>query len=205
MIPRGRPVLNETDIARLAGVSLTTWRRRHAAAFRERVPDLLPESRHLLYDRAQVEAYLDGKPLPELPTGDHPDDLLTADETAALLGINTSTARAYATQGHLSPGITLYGARLWPRREVLDRRDNAPGRGKGGGRRAGEPQGPRKAHPYEDDPRLATARDALTAAAPGTPKGRIAAELAALHGAAPRTWERLLTIVSSETPTSTEA
>ncbi|MFH9958931.1 helix-turn-helix domain-containing protein [Streptomyces roseolus] len=192
MIPRGRPVLNEADIARLAGVSLTTWRRRHAAAFREHVPDLLPDSRHLLYDRAQVQAYLDGRPIPELPTGEHPDDLLTAKETAAILGITPSTVQAYATQGHLSPGTTRYGARLWTRHDIHDRRDNAPGRGKGGGRRAGEPQGPRKTHPYEGDPRLDIAREALTTAG-GAPKGRVAAELAALHGSTPRTWERLLT------------
>ncbi|MFF2308510.1 helix-turn-helix domain-containing protein [Streptomyces sp. NPDC058128] len=197
MIPRGRPVLNETDVARRAGVSLATWRRRHAAAFREDVPDLLPGSRYLLYDLAQTDAYLEGRPLPELPDGEHPDDLLTAEDVAAVLGINTSTVRAYATQGHLSPGTTRYGARLWTRREVHDRRDNAPGQGKGGGRRAGEPQGPRKAHAYEGDPRIAVAAQALTTAPADTPKGRIAAELAQLHGHTPRTWERLLTTAAA--------
>lgn len=192
MIPRGRPVLNETDVARRAGVSLATWRRRDAAAFREHVPDLLPGSRFLLYDLAQTDAYLEGRPVPALPEGEHPDDLLTADDVAQILGINTSTVRAYATQGHLSPGTTRYGARLWTRREVLERRDNAPGQGKGGGRRAGEPQGPRKTHAYENDPRLAVAAQALTTAPAGTPKSRIAAELADLHGHTPRTWERLL-------------
>lgn len=196
VIPRSRPVLNETDIARRAGVSLTTWRRQHAAAFRERVPDLLPDTRHLLYDLAQTDAYLAGQPIPGLPADEHPDDLLTAKDVAAILGITTSTVRAYATQGHLSPGTTVYGARLWTRREVLDRRDNAPGRGKGGGRRVGEPQGPRKAHPYEGDARLDTAREAL-ATASGTPKARIAAELAELHGGTPRTWERLLTAAAT--------
>ncbi|WP_411078416.1 hypothetical protein [Streptomyces sp. cmx-10-25] len=111
--------------------------------------------------------------------------------------MNTSTVRAYATQGHLSPGTTRYGARLWTRREVHDRRDNAPGQGKGGGRRAGEPQGPRKTHPYENGPRLTVAAQALTTAAPGTPKGRIAAELAKLHGHTRRTWERLLTTAAT--------
>lgn len=197
MIPRGRPVLNETDVARRAGVSLATWRRRHAAAFREHVPDLLPDSRSLLYDLAQTDAYLEGRPLPDLPDSEHPDDLLTAEDVAAILGITTSTVRAYATQGHLSPGTTRYGTRLWTRREVHDRRDNAPGQGKGGGRRAGEPQGPRKQHPYEGDPRLDTAREALTTAPAGTPKSRIATALAAQHGGTPRTWERLLTTAAA--------
>ncbi|GAB3174927.1 hypothetical protein GCM10027162_20940 [Streptomyces incanus] len=92
--------------------------------------------------------------------------------------------RAYAVQGHLSAGTTVYGTRLWPRHEVNERRDNPPGQGKGGGRRAGEPQGPRKHHPYEGDPRLRTATDALTATA-SAPKSRIAAELAAQHGNTP--------------------
>ncbi|MGW6569805.1 DNA-binding protein [Streptomyces sp. NPDC054975] len=192
MIPRGRPVINEADIARRAGVPLPTWRRRDAPAFRERVPSLLPESRHLLYDLAQTEAYLAGKPVPALPAGEHPDDLLIAEEAAAILGIAPTTLRAYAAQGYLSPGITIHGSRGRPRREVLERRDNAPGQGKGGGRRPGEPQRPRKQHPYEGDPRLITAREAL-AAAGSAPKGRIAAALTEQHGGTPRTWERLLT------------
>ncbi|MFE7953488.1 helix-turn-helix domain-containing protein [Streptomyces sp. NPDC057426] len=196
MIPRNRPVINEADVARRLGVPLATWRRRDAPDFRRRVPSLLPESRYLVYDLAQAEAYIDGKPIPALPAGEHPDDLLTADEAAAILGINPSTIRAYAVQGYLPAGTTVYGARLWPRREVNERRDNPPGQGRGGGRRAGEPQGPRKQHPYEGDPRLRTAADAL-AAADDAPKGRIAAELAAEHGGTPRTWERLLTAAAA--------
>lgn len=64
--------------------------------------------------------------------------------------------------------------------------------------------GPRKAHAYEGDPRPTIAREALAAAAPGTPKGRTAAGLAALHGVAPRTWERLRAVILSETTTSAE-
>ncbi|MFB7032049.1 MULTISPECIES: DNA-binding protein [unclassified Streptomyces] len=197
MIPRGRPVTNETGIAARAGVPLPTWRRRDAPAFRERVPSLLPDSRHLLYDLAQAEAYLNGRPIPALPEGEHPEDLLTDKETAAVLGISTGTVRAYASQGYLSAGTTLYGTRLWSRREVHDRRDHAPGQGKGGGRRAGESQGPRKTHAYEGDPRIDLAAQALATSAPGTPKGRIAAELAKLHGHTPHTWERLLTTAAA--------
>ncbi|MGW9448591.1 helix-turn-helix domain-containing protein [Streptomyces sp. NPDC055632] len=197
MIPRGRPVINEADIAARAGVPPATWRRRDAPAFRKRVPSLLPDSRSLLYDLAQAEAYLKGRPIPDLPGGEHPEDLLTDKETAAVLGISSGTVRAYATQGHLSPGTTRYSARLWPRHEVHDRRDNAPGQGKGGGRRAGEPQGPRKTHPYENDPRLTVAAQALATAPAGTPKSRIATELADLHGHTPRTWERLLTTAAT--------
>ncbi|MFD3537044.1 helix-turn-helix domain-containing protein [Streptomyces sp. NPDC058664] len=162
------------------------------------VPARPRASRFLLYDLAQTDAYLEGRPIPPLPDGEHPDDLLTAKDVAAILGITPSTVQAYATQGYLSPGTTRYGARLWTRREVHDRRDNAPGQGKGGERRAGEPQGPRKQHAYEGDPRLDTAREALPAAE-GAPKGRIAAALAEQHGGTPRTWERLLTAAAAHT------
>jgi hypothetical protein len=196
VIPRNRPVINEADVAHRLGVPLATWRRRDAPDFRSHVHSLLPDSRYLVYDLAQAEAYMVGEPVPALPTGEHPDDLLTDKEVAAVLGISPGTVRAYATQGHFSAGTTVYGARLWPRREVYDRRDNPPGQGKGGGRRAGEPQGPRKTQPYEGDPRLRTAADALVTEA-GIPKGRIAAELAAKHGNTPRTWERLLTTAAA--------
>ncbi|MFI1660483.1 hypothetical protein ACH4ZU_37085 [Streptomyces sp. NPDC020472] len=138
MIPHSRPVINETDIAARAGVPLATWRRRDTPAFREHILSLLPGSRFLLYDLAQTEAYLAGRPVPPLPSDEHPDDLLTGKETADLISIAPSTVQAYATQGHLSRGTTRYGARLWTRHEVLERHDNAPGRGKGGGRRAGD-------------------------------------------------------------------
>lgn len=101
MIPRNRPAINEPDLARQAGVPIATWRRRDAPAFRKRVPSFFPSSRTLLYDRAQAHAYLNGLPIPALPTGEHPDDLLNDDEAATVLGVTASTVRAYATQGYL--------------------------------------------------------------------------------------------------------
>jgi len=191
VIPKGRPVINEADIAQRAGVPLATWRRRDAPAFRQRVPSLFPGSRFLIYDLEQAMAYLAGSPLPDLVTEEHPDDQLNAEEAASVLGIEPSTVRAYAAQGYLPPGETVYGARVWRRREIEHRRDNPLGQGKGGGRRAGEQQGPRKAHAYEGDPRLRTAAEAL-AADPAAPVSRLAANLALRHGGSARTWERLL-------------
>ncbi|MGW7673812.1 DNA-binding protein [Streptomyces sp. NPDC054775] len=191
MIPNGRPVINEADIARRVGVPLATWRRRDAPAFRQRVPSLFPGSRFLIYDLEQVTAYLAGSPLPDLVAEEHPDDQLNDKEAAGILGIEPSTVRAYAGQGYLPPGETVYGARVWRRREIEHRRDNPLGQGKGGGRRAGELQGPRKTHAYAGDPRLRTAADAF-AADPAAPISRIAANLALQHGGSARTWERLL-------------
>ncbi|MFI9031135.1 DNA-binding protein [Streptomyces sp. NPDC053560] len=191
MIPRNRPVINEADIAQQAGVPLATWRRRDAPAFRQRVESLFPHSRILIYDLAQARACLAGKPIPALPAGEHPDDLLNDQETAAVLGVAASTVRAYATQGYLPEGKTLYSVRVWPRHAIEERRTNPPGQGKGGGRPPGTGTGPRKAHAYENDPRLPTAAAALDAAG-DTPRHRIAAALAHQHGGSTRTWERLL-------------
>lgn len=192
MIPRGRPVINEADIAQKAGVPLATWRRRDAPAFRRRVPSLFPASRYLIYDLEQSLAYLSGSPVPVLPTREDPDDLLNDKEAADILEIDPGTVRGYARRGYLSHGETVYGARVWRRREIEHRRDQPTGQGKGGGRRRGEPQGARKPHPYAGDPRLQTASEALVSASPATPISHVAAELAHVHGGSPRTWERLL-------------
>ncbi|WP_228901797.1 helix-turn-helix domain-containing protein [Streptomyces sp. DH1] len=199
MIPRNRPVINEVDIAQQAGVPIATWRRRDAPAFRRRVTSLFPHSRILIYDRAEATAYLAGRPLPELPAGEHPDDLLSDQEAAAELGITASTVRAYATQGYIPPGTTVYSLRLWTRRDITERRDNPPGQGLGGGRPPGSGTGPRKAHPYEGDPRLHTAAEALQAI-PEVSRHSIAASLAQQHGGSTRTWERLLVQVQSQPP-----
>lgn len=196
MIPRSRPVINESGIAEQTGVPLSTWRRRDAPAFRQRVPALFPHSRVLIYDLAQAHAYLNGRPIPALPAGEHPDDLLNDEETGIALGIAAGTVRAYATQGYLSAGTTIYSIRVWPRRDIEDRRKNAPGQGKGGGRPAGQGTGPRKAHSYQGDPRLDTASEAL-ATAGDTPRHHTAAALAHQHGGSARTWERLLAQAST--------
>ncbi|WP_329468674.1 helix-turn-helix domain-containing protein [Streptomyces sp. NBC_01431] len=198
MIPRNRPVINEADIAQQAGTPIATWRRRDAPAFRQRVASLFPRSRVLIYDLAQARAYLAGQPLPALPAGEHPDDLLNDEETAAVLGVTASTVRSYASQGYLSPGKTLYSVRVWPRRDIEERLKNPPGQGKGGGRPPGTGKGPLKAHAYEGDPRLDTAAAALSTAG-DIPRHHIAASLAQQHGGSTRTWERLLTQASQTT------
>ncbi|WP_331758124.1 helix-turn-helix domain-containing protein [[Kitasatospora] papulosa] len=184
-------MINESDIARQAGVPIATWRRRDAPAFRQRVPALFPDSRVLVYDLAQTQAHLEGRPIPALPPGEHPDDLLNDEEAAALLGVAPSTVRAYATQGYLPAGTTVYSLRVWARRDVEERRSTPPRQGKGGGRPPGGGKRPRKAHAYEGDPRLPIAAAALSTAE-NTPRTRIAAALAAQHGGSTRTWERLL-------------
>ncbi|MEU9032105.1 DNA-binding protein [Streptomyces sp. NPDC048383] len=123
MIPHGRPAMTEDDIATARGLHIQTWRRREAAAFRAHVPVINPGDRLRLYDRDQAHAHLNGTPLPALPPpGDHPDDLLTDREAGDVLDVSPHTIRAYASTGHLSPGIEQYGRRWWPRHEINARR-----------------------------------------------------------------------------------
>ncbi|WP_234367567.1 MULTISPECIES: helix-turn-helix domain-containing protein [Streptomyces] len=204
MIPRNRPVINESDIAQQAGVPIATWRRRDAPALRQRVPALFPSSRVLVYDLAQAQAYIDGRPIPALPTGEHPDDRLNDEEAAAVLGVAASTVRAYATQGYLPAGTTVYSLRLWARRDIEDRRNTPTRQGKGGGRPPGKESKLRKAHAYEGDPRLRTATAALKTAE-DTPRTRLAATLADQHGGSTRTWERLLAQADRDTGTDPDA
>ncbi|MGY5036190.1 hypothetical protein ACWC9U_36420 [Streptomyces sp. 900116325] len=60
---------------------------------------LFPGSRILLYDLAQAHAHLKALPIPALPAGGHPDDLLN-DEGAAPCdsAFAAGTVRAYATR-----------------------------------------------------------------------------------------------------------
>lgn len=118
MIPQGRPAVTEADLAAVRGRDIKTWRTRDAEAFRARVPVLNPGERLRLYDRAQAEAYYAGRPLPALPSEPHPDDLLSDQEAADVLGISRHTVRAYASTGYLPPGQELYGRRWWTRRDV---------------------------------------------------------------------------------------
>ncbi|MFF4291029.1 DNA-binding protein [Streptomyces sp. NPDC001633] len=119
MIPQGRPVMTEAEMAEAAGMALTTWRRREAPALRQRIQPVNPEDRLKLYDRAQVTAYMAGKPIPSRPTGEepHPDDLLSTPEAAAALGVTASTVRGYTTEGYLT-GTEIAGTRWYTRREI---------------------------------------------------------------------------------------
>ncbi|MYV63271.1 DNA-binding protein [Streptomyces sp. SID4931] len=118
MIPHGRPALDLDSVAQRAGVSPSTFGRNHAKAFKAAVEPLPGSKRPLLYDAAQVDAHLAGKPVPALPTEPDPSDLLTDAEAGAIAGVTASTIRADATTGLIAPGRELYGRRWWTRAEA---------------------------------------------------------------------------------------
>ncbi|MET8571897.1 hypothetical protein [Streptomyces sp. NPDC004783] len=167
MIRAGRQHLVRTlaDIAAQQGIAeqtLLNARRHQAPGF----PAPLGAGRTRLYDGEQVDAYLAGRPIPELPTDDD-QDLLDRQEAAALRGEPLSVwdrrKQAPAVREHL---VLVGGVDHWPRHVVRDhtpapRRRTGPGPG---GRPAGAgDQVPRDQLPalvaqlLDDDPTLTAA------------------------------------------------
>ncbi|MFB6881388.1 DNA-binding protein [Streptomyces noursei] len=213
-----RPVTVEGELAQRAGVPLTTWQRRYAPLFRPLVPVLfdVEDARGLarVYDLEQAEAAQreietalaegrepDPAAIPALPGEQGDEDRLNAREAAALLGIDPDEVYALAAKGYLPQGEKVCTAQgkaigrltVWPRHVLIERRDNPPGQGAGGGRKTGPRPERRKQQPYSGDARLALAAEALTQQ-PGRAANQIAADLAQTHGGSTRTWERLLTV-----------
>ncbi|MGW7592383.1 DNA-binding protein [Streptomyces sp. G9] len=192
--------MTEDDIATATGLPVHTWRRRHAAAFRTRVPVVNPGERLRLYDEEQAHAFMNGKHWPTgatteaaddtqwptaVPPGtEHPDDLLTDKETANVLGIRDATVRAYATTGYLPAGTERHGRTWWPRYTAEARRDADDQHHRTPGRKPGDPRNraPRPRH----DPRIAEIAE-LTTQAPLT-----TADVVQHYGVSERTAQRLL-------------
>ncbi|ONI48525.1 hypothetical protein [Streptomyces sp. IB2014 011-1] len=187
MIPHGRPALDIHGVAERAGVSLTTWRRRQHTEFAARVQPLPGSLRPVLYDAAQVDAYLSGEALPALPADPHPDDLLTDAEAGAVAGVTASTIRADAVNGLMSHGIEVHGRRWWTRAEAAARADR-PTQYKGRTPGARD-KGPRARRP---DPRIAEIATELERAAAGHRGPVDAAGIAVAYGVSGRTAERLI-------------
>ncbi|WP_331729780.1 helix-turn-helix domain-containing protein [Streptomyces chartreusis] len=197
MIPHGHPVMTEADIAEATGLELHTWRRRHGADFRARVPVTNPGDRLRLYDAAQARAYIEGRAIPaRAETDPHPEDLLSVDEVAALLGTDASTVRAYAATGYLPQGIERHGRRWWPRHQAQARVDAGDQRHHpertGAGRKPGDPrnQAPRGRQPRTN----ARVLEVAAALAQAETEGQdvTADDLAHRYGVSRRTGERLL-------------
>ncbi|MER5966830.1 DNA-binding protein [Streptomyces sp. NPDC002057] len=213
MIPRGRPALTEAEIAAERKVPLKTWQRNEGVDLRDRVPLVNEGGRLRLYDEEQVRAFLAGSPWPPgsgrggtetavatasdgmwppaVPPGEeHPDDLLTDQEAAAVLGTRASTVRDYGTGGYLA--VVQRHGRTWYRRAALEARIDA------GDQRhqphltgAGRPQGAKdKAPRRRPDPRVAEIASRLSAG--GDARPATAAEVAEQYGIGERTAQRLL-------------
>ncbi|WP_051838641.1 hypothetical protein [Streptomyces sp. NRRL WC-3742] len=183
MIPQGRPTYELEDVARAAGVSESTWRRSHHQAFSRTVKALPGSARPILYDAAQVDAYLAGEPIPPLPTEPAPTDLLSDKEAGAVAGLAPSTIRADASGGRLNEGVERHGRRWWTRAAVEQHRDR-PTEYKG--RTTGAKDRKSRLKP---DPRAATVAEQLDAQADAV----TAATVAEQYEVSERTARRIIT------------
>ncbi|WP_329583710.1 DUF6292 family protein [Streptomyces sp. NBC_01361] len=145
MIRAGRLKNAQTmaDLAAQLGVQLGTFRNKklhtqpgHPA------PISSPSSRALLWDSEQTTAFHAGKPVPALPADDDDEDLLDRHEAAAEMGVAPASWNKYKSDPKLAEHVVLVpagdgGTEHWPRRAVRLFKASRPGRGAGGGRRAG--------------------------------------------------------------------
>ncbi len=122
-----------------------------------------------------------------------PDDLLTAPQAAKVLGYKDHRSLPSVLHDNPDRAEELPSGRLrrrWYRRTIWDYADGRPLR-HSTGRPTGTSGGPRKPHPYADDPRLQAAIDLLIEY-DGKPTTGLGAELARRLGIAERTAQRLI-------------
>ncbi|MGW8768273.1 DUF6292 family protein [Streptomyces sp. NPDC055815] len=90
-------------------------------------------ARTLLFDADQVDAYLLGAPVPELPSTDSDEDLLDRSEAAAELGVALTGWSAYKKRPALADHkVVIAGVEHWPRgiiRAYRDARNSRPATG----------------------------------------------------------------------------
>ncbi|MDJ0345874.1 DUF6292 family protein [Streptomyces sp. H10-C2] len=180
MIRTGRDtdVRTLADLARAHGVTLGTLKNRkpyRAAGYP--APISSPSARVLLFDGEQVDAYLAGRPVPELPVQDDPADLLDRHEAGAILAkpVTASSWDVYKRDQALADHVRdVGGVEHWPRHAVVAWDAARPG-AEGNRHRGGRPAGTGDLVPREDiQPRIEQLLDAnptLTAAEAGAAVG----------------------------------
>ncbi|MFI9366061.1 hypothetical protein ACIG5E_34175 [Kitasatospora sp. NPDC053057] len=192
MIQHGRTATDVTGVAKLAGMSVQTWRRNRHAEFVKAVEPLACSKKPLLYDVEQAQAFIDGQPIPALPDkpAEHPADLLTDAEVAEVAGIKPSTVRDEAADGRMDRGTEVAGRRFWTRAEAEARRDRPAEARQYRGRTPGSKNKAPRERPTDE--RAAEVAAELAAAEAGARGPVTAAELAERYGVSIRTAERAI-------------
>lgn len=198
MIPAGRTPLSTADIAKRQG------RKTLLRGAVQQLPEPIsrPGARTLIWDAEQIDAHLAGKPVPELPAGESPDDLLDREEARnVLVGLGVELKpeawRAYINHGYApEPDREIFGVGHWYRRTIVAWPDQRPGEGAGGGR----PHGSKDSKPRDraTNPRLreADARKTRVQKMLADSNGRAsAADIAVAEGISERQAYRLLTML----------
>ncbi|WP_158710103.1 hypothetical protein [Streptomyces katrae] len=121
MIRAGRTAVGREELADVLGMKWAAFRR--AKPYAEGgfpVPVSSADSRVLLWDLEQVEAYRDGRPQPVIPDSEHEEDLLDRREAAVLLDVKPRSVDSYKTDPGLADHVVVVGGvEHWPRAAVL--------------------------------------------------------------------------------------
>ncbi|MGH3947524.1 MAG: hypothetical protein ACRDSE_00130 [Pseudonocardiaceae bacterium] len=198
---RGRRRLDRAGVATLTGVSTATvdhW-------YHHRASTGFPEVAHSDTDgrqwwwKSEVEAFHSvhlaarAATFTRVNRSGEPDDLLTAPQAAKVLGYKNHRSLPDLLLANPDDTQQLPSGRLrrhWYRRTLWDYADARPLR-HSTGRPTGSGTGPRKPHPYADDPRLDAALALLTEAG-GQPTTGLGAELARRLNIGERTGQRII-------------
>lgn len=110
-------VLGRRDVAEAMGIGWATFRTVKPYTAKDfPAPVSSDGARVLLWDRAQIEAHVAGRPLPALPDGVDDCDLLDRQEAAALLGVQPRSWDGYKKHPRLTPHVVdVHGVEHWPR------------------------------------------------------------------------------------------
>lgn len=147
MIRAGRRSYVRTldDLARSQNSSPRTFRNTQPYKHPEfPAPISSAEARILLWDGEQTDAHYAGGPIPELPAGDHEEDLLDRREAAAVLKVDPKSWDNLARKDSSlqEAETTVAGVKHWPRRSLTAFTANRPGKGvAAAGRQSGRPKG----------------------------------------------------------------
>lgn len=132
-------LISSTDVALLLGIgetSVTILAQRPAFP---RAVARIGQAR--VWYRSDVEAYRDGRPVPERREGELQDELIAIPEIAERLGISASTVRTHLSEGryHLAPPPSGRAGdnNYWYRNEVEEWISRLPGGRRGRSRRRG--------------------------------------------------------------------
>jgi len=140
--------IDAAEVARILGVSLSKLRNRKLVDRPGFPAPLNPHrARSWVWDRAEIEAYASGQPIPPRSESTD-DDLLDDSEAARAIGVSLETFAQQTQRLSAQPrSIEAHALRYWRRGDLVRRHEVPPGRG-------GKPVGARDLTPRRrrDDP-----------------------------------------------------
>jgi len=128
VIPAGVDPVNAAGVASVLGISLGTLRNTKALKTPGFPKPLNPHrGRDHVWDRAEIEAYKAGQPLPTR-RGPSPDDLLDDFEAATMVGVSVDVFTDQAVRLNLRMRtVEAHDLRYWRRGDLTQRHEKAPG------------------------------------------------------------------------------